>query len=201
MNLIAKVLVIAVAIIIVLAAARLVSSGQAKPVSSSQAASNVTQYLKTAYPGVVVNITNVSQSQYAGSWDIIADVVINSTKPCPSFYSYSFVYPKFGFVGQIDNTYATGCTTNEQNVTSPAVAITKASAIPQIQALRKAYSDYNINTAVSYLVQYQAYNGTATHTYNDVWLVSYSTPFTKNTINVVLTEQDGSILVVYNSSS
>jgi hypothetical protein len=100
MDLLTKSIMIVVVIVIIIALLYylIVHFGITTQVSEAEAISLVTSDIKNSHPGAVINITNVSPSQYPGSWHIIMSVIYNATSPCPSFYTYSFDYPKFGFV-------------------------------------------------------------------------------------------------------
>ncbi len=78
-------------------------------VTEAQALSLVEGDVQNANPGVLINVTNVTPSQFPGSWHILMSVILNATSPCPSYYIYSFDYPKYGFVYNIENTYTSNC--------------------------------------------------------------------------------------------
>ena len=206
MSLLVNVLVLAVIIIAILAAVFLFGQ-QIFPstITTTQAESLVLSDLQNANPGANLSVTNVTPSQFSGSWHIVVSAVLNATSPCPSYYIYSFDYPKYGFVYRIVNDYASGCSIfvvgnqSTYTLTSYPVAITRSYMlnVSQIKDFVNAYGYYNVSTSA------QFFNKTvmAGTTYNDIWLVRYSARKATHSVYAILSEAGGDLLGTYNSTT
>ncbi len=205
MNLIMKVLVVAVAIVVLLVIARYAVASAPRHVSSHQAVDNVTSYIDTSYPGALVTITSVNSSQYAGSWHIVASVVINATKACPAYYVYSFDYPQYGFVSRLENNYTANCIINGE----PSSGNYIITSYPI--AMAKSY-DYNISAVRDFVAQYGYSNVNVSDNYYDVislggsnyshiWLVMYSNPQADHSVYVGISQRNGTLLYAANGTS
>lgn len=196
MNLILKVFLIAVVLIAIIAAATTVLSKVPKQISSAQAIANVTNYIETSYPGAVVNVTSINASQYQGSWSIVASVIINGTRPCPSYFIYSFDYPQYGFVSRLQNNYTSNCVINGiQNgqaykITSYPIAIVRSYdlRIPQVVNFITKYGYNNVVVTAKYFSSIML----GMQNYSGVWLVNYTTPNSNSTVQVAINQLNGS---------
>ena len=205
MDLIVKVLLLAVVIIAALAAFRYLVSETHGQVSSVQAVTNVTNYLRTNYPGAVINITSANASQFQGSWHIVAAIIANSTRACPDYFVESFDYPKFGFVPTPQNNYTSGCAIYgvqnglAYNVTSYPVAMAKSYDynLTQVRIFMNRYGYSNVNVSATY--HNSARFGQENYTH--VWLVTYSDHNADYSVNVGIAQLNGTLLYVYNSTS
>ncbi|MDE1768552.1 MAG: hypothetical protein KGH62_04230, partial [Candidatus Micrarchaeota archaeon] len=132
----------------------------------------------------IVNVTNVTPSQYAGSWHILAGVILNNTSPCPSYYVYSFEYPQYQFVSRVQNVYTSGCNVNETTIGSYPVAIAKSYAlnISQVKTFVSTYGYNNVIVTASHIPKILI-SGT---NYTDVWAVYYNAPTSTNSVQVYL---------------
>ncbi|MGI0141540.1 MAG: hypothetical protein ACREBF_02720 [Candidatus Micrarchaeales archaeon] len=203
MNLLAKVIVAAIVLVIVLLAvyfgAQKLKLGQ--QVTQVQAVSLVTNYLQNANPNTVVNVTNVTRSTYPGSWHILTSVAFNSTSPCPSYASYSFDYPQYGFVYRVQNNYTSNCVIYglEQNksyilAAAPlAIARSYNLSIPLINTFVSTYGYNNV------VVHANFYNSISlkSKTYANIWLVNYSAPTASYSVFTVITQAGGLALTNY----
>ena len=202
MDLLSKAVVAAVAIVVIIFAVYValshVSLGQ--QITEAQAASLVLHDLQNSNPGAAVNITNVTRSQYAGSWHILASVVTNATSPCPSYYIYSFDYPKYGFVYRVDNTYTSDCVVygvvgNSYPIGSYPVAIT-ASYSRNITAVSDFVRSHGFNNVAVHATYYNSTTVSGS-TYLDVWAVNYSYPSSNSSVIVLLSQQNGTVMLAY----
>ena len=206
MDLLAKTVVLAaVVIVILLGVYYALQSTILSHVSEQQAASLVTADLQNAYPSAMINITNERPSNYTGSWYIAASVVVNATSPCPSYYSYTFDYPKFGFVYRVQNTYTQDCRIYglQQNssflLSSFPAAVTRSYTlgIPGVMSFVQQYGFHNVSVISHF------YQSIDTHgmNYTKAWLVEYSAPRANHTVSVLLSQLNGTLLAAYNSSA
>lgn len=200
MDLLSKTVIVAVAMVVIIFAGYFtlshVSFGQ--QVSEAQASSLVFHDLQNSNPGAIINISNVTASTYAGSWHIVTSVITNSTSPCPSYFIYSFDYPKYGFVYRVDNTYTSNCNVygitpgKAFDVGSYPVAITE-SYDQNVSAVRNFVSKYGFDNVVVTASYYNStsFNGT---NYSGVWLVSYAAANSNQTVEVLLSQVNGTVL-------
>lgn len=178
----------------------------AQSTTKVQAISLVQHDLENSNPGAAINITNVTPSQYAGSWHIVASVVLNATSPCPSYFIYSFDYPKYGFVYRVDNTYTSDCQIyglvpgKGYLIGSYPVAITASylqrNNISVLSQYINQHGYYNVTVHASYL------NATAIQgkNYTGVWLVNYTTPDSSNYVAVFLSQVNGTPVATRSST-
>ena len=175
------------------------------PITSSQAVSLVESDLSRSYPSAVINITNVTQSQYPGSWHIVASVITNATSPCPTYSVLSFDYPKYGFVSRLENNYTSGCVVyglvgnSSYILASYPVAIARSYSlkIPQVMDYVKSVGYANtIVTATYYPTFYHIGKD-----YSKIWLVNYSSPRSNQAVYVILTQESGNFVTEYNSTA
>ena len=192
MNLLLRAFAVAVVVIILSGAAILIVHNAPKQITEPQAVSNVTNYLHDAYgSSAIVNVTNVTPSQYPGSWHILAGVILNSTSPCPSYTVYSFEYPQYQFVSRVQNVYTEGCNVNETTIGSYPVAIARSYALNVSQARNfvNKYGYSNVVVTADHL-QHITISGT---NYNNVWEVFYNAPTANTSVQVYL-DSNGTIL-------
>ncbi len=205
MDLLAKVLILAVVLIAVLASARYLVSQSPGQVSNAQAVASVTNYLNTNYPGAVVNITSVNASQVPGSWHIVAAIINNASSACPDYFVESFDYPKFGFVPTPQNNYTSGCVIYgvqkglPYNVTSYPVAVAKSYDynLTQVRIFMNRYGYSNVQVSATYhnsiTLDYK--------NYSHVWLVTYSDTHAPYFVDVGIAQLNGTLLYVSNSTA
>ncbi len=205
MDLLSKVtLAVAVTILAVFIAYYAISHASlSQQVTEAQATSLVMHDLQNSYPDAVVNITNVTPSQYTGSWHILVSIVLNATSPCPSYYIYSFDYPKYGFVSRIDNTYTSNCnvygTGSGYAIGSYPVAITESYLLRNnLTALDGFINKYGFSNVV---VRARYYNSTVFHgkRYAQVWVVNYTAVSSTQYIDVLLSQLNGTAVSIYAS--
>ncbi len=174
-----------------------------QPISKNQASGLVLHDLEHNYPSAIINITNVTQSQYIGSWHIVASVIDNATSPCPTYDIYSFDYPAYGFVYRVDNKYTENCiiyglVSGNYTIGSYPVAIARSYQlnISQVRHFVSAYGYSNMVVTASY------YNTTSIrgNAYNKIWLVNYTTPKANYSVHIVLSQLNGSIMNIYNTN-
>lgn len=205
MDLLSKAAAAAVIIVVVIFAGYFaishVSFGQ--QVTEAQATSLVLHDLQNSNPGAIINITNVTASQYSGSWHVVASIVTNATSPCPSYYIYSFDYPKYGFVYRVENTYTSNCVvygTGSQSgyaIGSYPVAITDSYDLNLsiVSGFIGKYGLANVAVHATY------YNTTVFYgkSYHGVWIVNYTAPSSGQYVEVLLSQLNGTALSTYGS--
>lgn len=216
MGLITTVFILAVVIIVILVAAKLVIPSGHQQVTTAEAVSNVTNYIMTSYPGAVVNITGVNSSQAAGSWNILASVVTNSTSPCPSYFVLSFDYPQYQFVARVQNNYTAYVNESgvwickidgwqpgsQYQIPSPEVAeaLSYNLTINQTRAFVGRYGYGNVEVHAGYFSS-AVIDGV---NYTDVYLVNYTSPGANHSVSVVLYQNSALnkrfIAAVFNTS-
>ncbi|MDE1851959.1 MAG: hypothetical protein KGH69_04725 [Candidatus Micrarchaeota archaeon] len=213
MDLLGKSAVAAAVILIILVAAYFIflKNPFAQPVSKPQATSLVLSDLQNTYPGADINITNVSQSQFQGSWHIIASVVTNQTSPCPSYIVYSFDYPQYHFVPRVDNIYTAYSTYGNQClvygftqgssyiIASYPVAIARSYTlnISQVSQFIQRYGYGNVAVNATY----RNTTTLGTGTFNNVWVVHYTAPIANYSVYAILTQSNGELVQAFNQSS
>ena len=151
-----------------------------------------------------MNITNVTPSQFQGSWHIVASIVTSATSPCPSYFIYSYDYPQYGFVNRTENVYTDDCVingfTNSTNyiISSYPVAITRSYML-DVPLVKQYVGIYGFNNTV---VHASYYNSTSLYgtMYNNVWLVNYSAPTASYNVYVLLTQVNGNLVTAVNES-
>jgi hypothetical protein len=200
MDLLSKAIIAAVIIVIIIFAGYFaishVSFGQ--QVTEAQATSLVLHDLQNSNPSAVINITNVTPSQFPGSWHILASIVTNATSPCPTYLIYSFDYPKYGFVSTVDNIYTSNCTVHGITpgkgyiIGAYPMAITE-SYLKNVSVVNNFISRYGFNNVV---VTATYYNSTtfSGESYHGVWLVDYTAPNSNQTVEVLLSQVNGTVL-------
>ncbi len=202
MDLLAKVVISAVAIVVALFVLYYgVSMLPVAAPTQQQASRNITNYLNMIYPGANVTITDIKPSVYAGSWHVVASVIAGATTPCPSYQVYTYDYPAFGLVNGTDNRYtAANCTIYNYEpgtqVGSYPVAITLASNLSNIRQYIASYGFANVTTSAI------AYNETTIsgRNFTNVWRVSYSSQSANYSMFAVLSQRNGSVLSASNAS-
>ncbi|MCL4365031.1 MAG: hypothetical protein M1569_01755 [Candidatus Marsarchaeota archaeon] len=195
MNLMVKALVIAVVVIALAAIVTSLFSRAQRPMSSAEAISNITNYIGTSYPGAAVNITSVNASQYPGSWHIEASVIVNGTRPCPSYFVLVFDYPKYNFVSNVENNYTADCVVNGVQSGKPyaissypiAIAWTYGLHIPQVESFITKYGYQNVSVTASHYITITL----GQRNYSNVWLVDYATAHSNNTVEVAINQSNG----------
>jgi len=193
MDLLTKVVVYALVLVVALFAlyyAVGIITGNSAP-TQEVASENISGYLNMIYPGANITITNIVPSVYAGSWHVVAAVVANATTPCPSYQVYTYDYPKFALVNGTENKYtALNCTIYNYEpgdaVGSAPVAVTLASNLSNIREYVDSFGFANVRTSV-------AYNETA-------WQIAYSSPFANYTAHVLLSQRNGNVIGMFNTS-
>lgn len=205
MDLVVRVLIIAIVLIAALVALYYLLQGTLlQHVTQQQAEALILSDLQRISPGALINITNSTPSTYAGSWHIVTSVITNATSPCPSYLVYSFDYPQFGFVYRVENTYTKDCviyglSTNKTFIVSSfPVAITRAFNlnIPMVNDFINSQGARNVVVTTQFL-----YNITALGTnYTNVWLVNYSSKNVAYSVYVMLKQVNGTLITAYNRS-
>ena len=200
MNLMVKALVIAVVVIVLAVTVTSLFSKVQKPISSAEAISNVTNYIETSYPGAAVNVTSINASQYPGSWHIEASIIVNGTRPCPSYFVLVFDYPKYNFVSNVENNYTADCVVNgvqtgkSYAISSYPIAIawTYGLHIPQVADFITKYGYQNVSVAA---IHYNAIT-LGQQNYSNVWLVDYATAHSNSTVEVAINQANGTAAYV-----
>ena len=202
MDLLTKAVVAAVIIIVVLVALYYGTKHVfSQPLTEQQAEALIVADLQKAYPGAVVNVTNASQSVYAGSWHVVTALVLNATSQCPSYYVYSFDYPQFGFVYRVENTYTSNCVIyglqQGKAISSYPVAITRSYDLNNSRII-----NYVSTQGRSLFVTAKFYNVSRANgvNYTNVWVVNYSSKSANMSVYAVLSQMNGTMLAVYNMS-
>jgi hypothetical protein len=172
-------------------------------VTQQQAETLVYSYLENHNPNATINITNVTPSQFQGSWHIVVSLVNNPTRPCPSYYIYSFDYPKYGFVNRTEETYTENCVIN-------GLIANQSYAIGAYPVAIARSTSLNVSNVTDYVNMY-GYNNTVVHaayygnlavggaTYVKAWFINYTSPLTKRYVYTVISQTNGSLLASYAS--
>lgn len=150
-------------------------------------------------PGAVVNITNASPSSiYAGSWHVLASVILNATSPCPSYFIYSYDYPALGLVNRTENIYTENCNIY---VFSPSGAFSLGSAPVAI-----AWASKHVPSAIAYISRFGISNVNAFAHYRinatsgGTWLLNYTSRLANYTVHASIADTNGTLLNSYNAS-
>lgn len=196
-------IIVAILVIVIFGFYYLESSGAfgAGQISKVDATTLVYHDLQNSFQNSVINITNVTPSQYSGSWHITAAVVQNATSPCPDYSVYSFDYPKYNFVYKTENTYTQGCTVYENGANQSSIIGSYPAAIT------KSY-DMNITIVKNFVYKYGFSNVTVHATYmktlnnsgkkySDIWVINYTDPSKNNSIYVLMYESNGTLINTY----
>jgi len=200
MGLITNVFIIVIAVIIILIAAKSIIPSAASHVTLTQALNNVTSYLKTSYPGASINITSINSSASAGSWSILASVITNSSRACPSYFVLSFDYPQYQFVSRVQNTYTSYV--NESGTWVCKIGGLQSNAPYQVPSSPAAIAlSYNVSTspAKPFVAKYGYPNVTVYANYanslvldgvnyTNMYMVNYTSPLSNHTVSIVLNQ-------------
>ncbi len=203
MDLLVKTVILAVVIAILLVSAYFLIPriSAAPPVTEQQAIAAVESDISDAYPTAYANITNVTPSAFPGSWHIVASVIFNSTKPCPSYYVWSFDYPKYGFINRVDNIYTSNCTVygmlqNKSYILASYPAAITASYDIGLKSIKNFIGKYGY---ANMFVHAKFYNATSImgENYTRVWLVNYSAINSNYSEYVLISQIGGKLLLNY----
>ena len=192
MNLMTKVFVLAVIAVAIIAICSYVIGNTNNHILSRQKAeANVTYYIKTAYPGSNVTITSISNMS-PGIWNIVASVVKNSTKPCPSYSVLTFdQYPRYALVFGVQNNYTTYvnvsgygkvCQIHGTASSSSAAIAWSYINLNQSKAFVNRYGYQNVNVYANYLASL-AIDG---HNFTSVYLINYTSPLANHTLSLMI---------------
>ncbi|MGC9129428.1 MAG: hypothetical protein ACP5GB_00885 [Candidatus Micrarchaeia archaeon] len=205
MDLLAKSAVAVVAIVVLLALVYyiVVNFGSAPHISEQEAISFVVSDIKNHSPTAVINITSVYPSQYPGSWHIVMSVIYNSTSPCPDFYSYSFDYPKYGFVYRVENNYTSSCVvhglSNNPNfiIAAAPIAIVRVYSFPAAQAYISKFGFSNVSTSAAFYTNASIMG----KNYTNVWKVVYSSQKANQSEIFYISQIGGNLIANYSLPS
>lgn len=205
MDLLGKSVVAAIIIVIVLFSAyALLRNSFTQHVTEQQAVSLVKSDLANSYPGSVVNVTNVTPSQFSGSWHIVTSIIQNGTTPCPYYAIYTFDYPQYGFVYRVENIYTQDCivyglqTNKSYIIASYPVAIARSYSL-NTTAVRNYVAQYGYNNMDVHATYYNSTTANG-HVYTNVWAVNYSAPGASSTVAVLITQSNGNLVTTTNQS-
>jgi hypothetical protein len=207
MDLLLRALALTVIIVVALAAVYYAfQSGvfSQKVVTEQQAEALVVNYLQSHNPNAIVNVTNVTPSQYHGSWHIVVSFISNQTTPCPTYLVYSYDYPKYGFVNRTENTYTDNCTVAglvpgmNYAIGAYPIAITRSYSLgtPAVMAYvdRIGYGNVVVHA------DYHAAFSLDGRNLAKVWVVNYSSVYTNQSVYSVISQTNGSLVAVYNAT-
>ena len=204
MDLLLKSIIAMVVIIgIIFVAYFAISSTHTEYLTRSEAVSQVVDYLQNSNQGAVVNITNATESTSPGSWDVVATVITNATKQCPSYLAYYFDYPRYGFVNGTQTIYTSGCKVYGYNksrtyiIGSYPVAITMVHLL-NLSVVNKFSGEYGANVVVS--AYYNKTSNVGGQEYNNTWTIRYSAPEASNSLYIVISQLNGTYIASYNST-
>ncbi len=202
MDLLVKTVIGAIIVAILISVAYdFAQGGFTQQTSAAYAANTVYSYLKTTFPGAIINITNESNSTFQGSWHILASVINEPNSPCPGYAVYSFDYPKYKLVYQVENVYTANCTIFGFNtngtylVVSGPVAVTRAYSlnITQVNELVKTFGFNNVTTSAQFYNSITIQNST----YDSVWLTNFSAKNSNYSTYVAITQHGGNAVANY----
>ena len=195
-TIIAMIIVIAVIVVIYYASQHVFPGGM---VTKEQAASLVQSYLANHNPNAVVNVTNITPSQFAGSWHIVVSFINNPTRACPSYFIYSFDYPKYGFVNRTEYVYTQNCTisgliANQSYVIgSYPVAIARSTSL-NTSNVTSYLRLYGYNNTVVTATYYNATEAISGRNYSKVWVVNYNSQIANRSVYNIIAQVNGNLL-------
>jgi hypothetical protein len=209
MGLLLNVAVIAAVVIVIAVAVFLIfpATAVSTKLTPLRAESLVVNDIKTQNPNANVTVISVSNStlEPGKSWQVVASVIYNGSKPCPIVMIDVFDYPALGLQNYTANLYTRGCVINGLT-SAPSYVI----SLPQI-AIARSYSlndtaimDYVSkfgygNTFVSASFKGQTQTNSIFGNESNVWLVRYKATNANYSLNAVL-NQSGMITQTYNAS-
>ncbi len=204
MDLLSKAVIIAIILVVAIVGAYYAFQKvfSQSTVTEQQAATLVTNYLQSHNPDAVINITNVTPSQFAGSWHIVASFINNPTTPCPTYLIYSFDYPKYGFVNRTETIYTTNCTVNglvngnNYTIGSYPVAIVRSYSLknPSITSYVNLAGYSNVAVHAIYYSKFPLQGAN----YTKVWVVNYSAITSNQSLYAGISQVNGSLMFIYN---
>ncbi|MEM3781645.1 MAG: hypothetical protein QXT43_01625 [Candidatus Micrarchaeaceae archaeon] len=206
MNLIEATLILAIAIIAIVAISYfLLHHVILSTITESQAKELILNDLQKSSPGATIILGNVTPSIYKGSWHVVVSIIKNYSSPCPSYYVYAYDYPRFGFIPTNINNYTGSCKVNGYSpgkpylITSSPVAITFATSsnISSVASFINKYGYANVSAYAEFYNETKIENAS----YTDVWLVNYTSKYAKQSVEVLLSQLNGTVLKVFNSSA
>jgi len=167
-----------------------------KPLTASQAEKLVLKDVQQEYPNAVFSVISISSSNLTkDSWNIVLNVVYNSTKACPEVMTEGFDYPAVTLVPSDEVLYASNCKVYGYGY-APDYIISE----PYI-ALDRAYENGN-STIINY-VSSHGYNNTNAYasfyrTANpfllaiginstDMWIIKYNATNAKSVLYTAMT--------------
>ncbi|MGC8662430.1 MAG: hypothetical protein ACP5RT_01440 [Candidatus Micrarchaeia archaeon] len=173
--------------------------GVSSEITKEQAVSLVLSDIKNSNPSLVVNVTNVTPSQFAGSWHISFTIIANATSPCPNFYSVSFDYPRYRFVPTLENNYTNNCIidgfSNNSNyiLASYPAAITRVYSFVAAQNYINRFGFSNISTSATFYKNASILG----KNYTNVWKILYTSPKASYSEDFYITQIGGHLIANY----
>ena len=182
MDLFAKVIIAAIIIGVILGAFFLLKYTYSTQLTQAQAEQIVLNDLKAHSPNAIINVVNVSRSSLRNdSWNMVVNVVYNSTRPCPSILTESFDYPALGLSPTVYSVYSNNCSvygvgSNNYVIGSPYIAIAQSYA-QNYTPVRNYVSTYGYSATSVHAAFYDTIPANFTplnETFSNSWLINYT---------------------------
>ncbi|MEM0154408.1 MAG: hypothetical protein QW814_01055 [Methanothrix sp.] len=195
MNLFGKIAIATIAVIfvfgVIFGALLLFYHPVSKPLTSTQAEALVLKDIQQEYPNAVFSVISISKSNLtADSWNVVLNIVYNSTKPCPEVMTEGFDYPAVTLVPSDEVLYSSDCKVYgfgyapDYVISQPYIAITRAyeSGNPQILDYIGRYGYNNTNAYASYYKNGNSFLYSIGINSTDAWIIKYNSTKTANVL-------------------
>ncbi len=154
-----------------------------KPLTSAQAEALVLKDIQQQYPNAVFNVISISKSNLtADSWNVVLNVVYNSTKACPEVMTEGFDYPAVTLVPSDEVVYSSNCKVYgfgyapDYVISQPYIAITRAYESGNTSILNYV-GEYGYNNTSAYASYYRTGNSflySIGINSTDAWIIKYN---------------------------
>jgi hypothetical protein len=162
-----------------------------KPLTSAQAEALVLKDIQQEYPNAVFSVISISKSNLtADSWNVVLNVVYNSTRPCPEVMTEGFDYPAVTLVPSDEVLYASDCKVYgfgyapDYVISQPYIAITRAYESGNTSILNYV-GEHGYNNTSAYASYYKTGNSflySIGINSTDAWIIKYNATDTANVL-------------------
>ncbi len=162
-----------------------------KPLTSAQAEALVLKDIQQQYPDAVFSVISISRSNLtADSWNVVLNVVYNSTKACPEVMTEGFDYPAVTLVPSDEVLYASNCRVYgfgyapDYVISQAYIAITRAYESGNASILNYV-GKYGYNNTNAYANYYRTGNSflySIGINSTDAWIIKYNATDTANVL-------------------
>ena len=195
MNLFSKIAIATIVIIfvfgVVFGALLLLYHPVSKPLTSAQAEALVLKDMQQEYPNAVFSVISMSKSNLTtNSWNVVLNVVYNSTRACPEVMTEGFDYPAVTLVPSDEILYASNCKVYgfgyapDYVISQPYIAITRAYESGNASILNYI-GKYGYNSTNAYASYYRAGNSflySIGINSTNAWIIKYNATDTANVL-------------------